>query len=389
MEKILYFDNNSTTQTDIRVIEAMMPYLTSKFANASSKHLIGVEANEAVKVARKNIARFIGAEPHEIVFTSGATESINLGLIGLSGISSSEPIHIISVNTEHNAVLDTCEFLGKLGHEITYLNVSSNGLIDIQELKDSFKKNTKLVCVMLANNETGVIQPIRQIASIAHENNCLIMTDATQGVGKMSVNVDDLDVDLLCFSGHKFYGPKGIGVLFIRSRGRKIKLTPLIHGGGHERGLRSGTLNVAGIVGLGKACELLEKELPRNIKHMRSLSKTIEEGLLAIEGAFLNANYAERLPNTLNFRFQDIDSDALIMGLGSYGDDNTVIAISNGSACNSEKISPSHVLLAMGLDEKQAYSSVRISIGKDNTVEEAEYLIKAISSTIEYLRGMI
>jgi cysteine desulfurase len=388
-KKIIYLDNNSTTAIDPRVLDAMMPYLTTNFANANSTHQFGVGAYNAVKEARKQVAEIIGAETNEIVFTSGATEAINLAIKGVAENYAHKGKHIITVSTEHSAVLDNCKFLETKGFEVTYLPVQNDGLIDIDFFKSHLREDTILVSVMMVNNETGVIQPIKELAVLTHEVEAIFMTDATQAVGKLEFNVDDLDIDLLCFSGHKIYAPKGVGALYVRQRGNRIKIPALLHGGGHERGLRSGTLNVPGIVALGKACELAQKELEGKQKQIKELRDYLETLLLTIENSFVNGSVEHRLYNVTNICFVGADSEAVIMGLSNSENDLPLIAVSNGSACTSASIDPSHVLVAMGLDENQAFNSIRFSLGKYNTKEEIDIVINQVRNIVESLRAMI
>jgi cysteine desulfurase len=388
-KQIIYLDNNATTQVDERVLAAMMPYLTNNFANANSTHQFGMEAHEAVANAREQVAGLIGARTNEIVFTSGATEAINLAIKGLAENYYKKGKHIITVVTEHYAVLDTCKYLETKGFEITYLPVQKDGLIDLDDLKNALRNDTILVSVMLANNETGVLQPTKKIAELAHSMDALFMTDATQAVGKIPVNVDVLGIDLLCMSGHKFYAPKGIGALYVRQKMNRVKLAALIHGGGHERGLRSGTLNVPGIVALGTACEVAQKEMKQNTKQIKALRDYLEDELLKIEDTFINGNKEQRLYNTVNILFKGADSDAMIMGLSNAENDVPLIAVSNGSACTSASIEPSHVLTAMGLNETDAFSSIRFSIGKYNSKKEIDNVLNRIKNIIRQLRMMI
>ena len=388
-KQLIYLDNNATTQIDKRVLDAMLPFLTTNFANANSTHQFGVGAYNAVKEARKQVAEIIGAETNEIVFTSGATEAINLAIKGVAENYSDKGKHIITVSTEHSAVLDTCKFLETKGFEVTYLPVQNDGLIDIDFFRSQLREDTILVSVMMVNNETGVIQPIQEIAALTHEVEAFFMTDATQAVGKLKFNVDDLDIDLLCFSGHKIYAPKGVGALYVRQRNNRIKIPALFHGGGHERGLRSGTLNVPGIVALGKACELAQKELKANQIQIKELRDYLETQLLTIENSFVNGNIENRLYNVTNICFVGADSEAVIMGLSSFENDLPLIAVSNGSACTSASIDPSHVLIAMGLDENQAFNSIRFSVGKYNTKEELDIVFNQVKDIIESLRAMI
>jgi cysteine desulfurase len=387
--KVIYLDNNATTPIDIRVLNAMLPFFTENFANANSTHQFGVGAHEAVKAARVQVSELIGAETNEIVFTSGATEAINLAIKGVAENSLEKGKHIVTVSTEHSAVIDTCKYLASKGYDITFLPVKSDGIIDLQELKMTVRDDTILVSVMFVNNETGIIQPIKKISDLTHEAGAIFMTDATQAVGKTSINVDDFGIDLLCLSGHKFYGPKGVGALFFRQRGRRIILPALLHGGGHERGLRSGTLNVPGIVALGVACKLAKEEMGSTTEKVAELRNLLEGELLLIENTRINGNKELRLFNTTNICFQGVDSDALILGLSNPEDEFPIIALSNGSACTSSSIKPSHVLTAMGLNENDAFSSIRISLGKQNTRTEIEITIAVIKKFVKELKNMI
>ncbi|MFD2519882.1 cysteine desulfurase family protein [Emticicia soli] len=380
---LIYLDNNATTKIDSQVLEVMLPYLTDNFANASSTHSFGVGANEAVKVARQQIASLIGCEINEIVFTSGATESINLAIKGVAEIYQNKGKHIITVQTEHTAVLDVCKYLEKKGFEITYLPVKDDGLIDLNLLKAKLRPDTILISIMAVNNEIGVIQPIKEIAELAHNNSILFMTDATQAVGKIPIKVDDLGIDLMTFSAHKIYGPKGIGALFIRQRRPfRVKLETLIHGGGHEGGYRSGTLNVASIAGFGKACEIANKTMSITAKYVEDLRNNLEKELLKIEDSKINGNIEKRLYNVCNIRFKGCDADAMISSI-----DN--IAFSNGSACTSISIEPSHVLIALGLTDIEAYSSIRLSLSKFNTIEEIPLVVEIIKNKVMELRAML
>ena len=387
--KVIYLDNNATTPIDERVLEAMMPYLTNNYANANSTHKFGVEAYEAVKLARSKIADLIGAETSEVIFTSGSTEAINLAIKGVAENYFSKGKHIITVATEHPAVLDTCKYLESRGYRVTYLAVKSDGLIDLSELRNALNEETILVSVMLANNETGVLQPIKEVAALSHSAGAIFMSDATQAIGKIPVNIDEFGIDLMCISGHKLYAPKGIGALFIRQRNNRIKIPALLHGGGHERGFRSGTLNVPGIVGLGAACDLAKEEMVSISKKVADLRNIVEDKLLSLENTRINGNKELRLFNTTNICFQGIDSDALIIGLSNPEDEFPLIALSNGSACTSSSIEPSHVLTAMGLNERDAFSSIRISLGKQNTRTEIEITIAAIKKLVKELKDIV
>jgi len=388
-KEIIYLDNNATTQIDKRVLEVMMPFLTDNFANANSTHQFGVVADEAVKLARQQVADLIGAETNEVIFTSGATEAINLSIKGIAENYSSRGKHIITVATEHSAVLDTCKYLESKGFEITYLPVKPDGLIDLDLLKISLREDTILVSVMYVNNETGVIQPLKEISKIVHESGIIFMSDCTQAVGKIPVKVDDLGIDIMCFSGHKIHAPKGIGILYIRQKNGHVKISPLFHGGGHERGHRSGTLNVPGIVAIGKACELTQKEMIKNSEYILKLRNLLESELLKIPNSFVNGNINDRLYNVTNICFENADSEAIIIGLSNPEEDFPLIAVSNGSACTSKSIEPSHVLVAMGLSETLAFNSLRFSFSKHNTEKELRFVIDNVSKIISQLRSML
>lgn len=368
LNKISYLDYNSTTPIDPRVLEAMLPFLKDNFANPSSTHHFGQSINEKVKQAREQIANFINAEPNELIFTSGATEAINIAIKGVAESYSNIGKHIITVSTEHKAVLDTSKDLEKKGFEITFLSVLQNGLIDLAELQKAIRPDTILVSLMYVNNETGVIQPIKEIAKLAHEKGALFMTDTTQAVGKIEIDVNDLGIDLLCFSGHKMYAPKGIGALYVRN---KTKLSPQIHGGGHEQGLRSGTLNVPGIIGLAKACEIASEEMASNQRNISALRDKLETEFLKLPNTSLNGDSENRIYNTTNICFKGQDANVLIGRMKN-------IAVSNGSACSSAVIEPSHVLKAMGLSDDEAFASLRFSLGKYNSIEDIETVISKI-----------
>lgn len=366
--QISYLDYNSTTPIDPRVLEVMLPFIKDNFANPSSTHHFGQSINEEVKQAREQIADFINAESNELIFTSGATEAINIALKGVAESYLSKGKHIITVSTEHKAVLDTCKDLERKGFEVTYIPVQTNGLIDLAVLERAIRPDTILVSVMYVNNEIGVIQPIKEIAKLAHEKGALFKTDATQAVGKMEIDVDDLGIDLLCFSGHKMYAPKGIGALYVRN---KIKLTPQLHGGGHEQGLRSGTLNVPGIIALSKACEIASEEMALNQRNISALRVKLETELLKLPNTSLNGDSENRIYNTTNICFKGQDANVLIVRMKN-------IAVSNGSACSSAVVEPSHVLKAMGLSDDDAFASLRFSLGNYNTLEDIETAINRI-----------
>lgn len=389
MQSIIYLDNNATTQIDKRVLDEMMPYLTHEFANANSSHQFGLKAYEAVKFARIQVSELIGAEPHEIIFTSGATEAINLAIKGIAENYQSKGKHIVTVSTEHSAVIDTCKNLKTKGFDVTFLPVQRDGLIDLDELKSVLRNDTVLVSVMFVNNETGVIQPIKEIAELTHQVGAFFMTDATQAVGKIPVNVDEMGIDLLSLSGHKLYAPKGVGALYVRQRVNRVQVSALMHGGGHEKGVRSGTLNVPGIVALGKACTIAQKEMLKTATSVDNLRTFLEAEMLTIEGTSVNGNISHRLYNTSNILFKGVDSDAVIMGLSNPDGDFPIIAVSNGSACTSNSIEPSYVLTAMGLDEFSAFSSIRFSLGKLNTKQELEIVIEAMKNILVKLKAMV
>jgi len=379
----IYLDYNATTPLDPRVLEAMMPYLTNQYANASSNHKAGVEANGAVRVAREQIANLIGSDSSEVVFTSGATEAINTAIKGVMEQYKEKGKHIVTVFTEHPAVLDTCKYLESKGTEVTYLPVDEYGQVDLIEVENAIREDTILVSVMLVNNETGVIQPIKEISDLAHQKGAFFMTDATQAVGKMPVNVKEMGIDIMAFSGHKFYGPKGVGGLYLRSkRPFKVKLDALIHGGGHERGFRSGTLNVPGIVGLGAAAEIAIQEMEKDRNEIGALRDQLEKAFLEMPDTVLNGHPTERLYNVSNICFKGADADAIIAGLEN-------IAVSNGSACSSTKVEPSHVLTAMGLSEQEAYSSLRVSLGRFTNLSQITEAKSRITNQIKSLRGLL
>jgi len=379
----IYLDNNATTPMDPRVLETMIPYFTQHFGNAASRnHPFGWEAEEAVDYAREQVAKLIGADPKEIIFTSGATEGDNLGIKGVYEMYASKGNHIITATTEHKAVLDTCKHIEKLGGEVTYLEVKENGLIDLAELEAAIKPTTILVSIMYANNEIGVVQPIREIATIAKKHGVLFFTDATQAVGKIPVDVNKDGIDLMTFTGHKMYGPKGIGALYVRRKNPRVKVTAQMDGGGHERGMRSGTLNVPGIVGFGKACELCRLEMDEDAKRISVLRDKLETELMKLEEAYINGTPEHRLPHVTNISFKHVEGEGLLMGF------NKNIALSSGSACTSASLEPSYVLKALGLGDDLAHSSLRFGLSRFTTEEEVDYTIKAISETVLKLRDM-
>ena len=369
--KVIYFDNNSTTPVDHRVLEAIMPFFKSDFANPSSSHFFGQSINREVQQAREEIATFINAEPNEIIFTSGATEAINIAIKGVASSYASKGKHIVTVSTEHHAVLDTCKYLEDQGFEVSYLSISKEGLIDLCELRNLLRADTILVSVMYVNNETGVIQPLKEISDLVHEAGALFMSDTTQAAGKLKIDVKELGIDILCLSGHKMYAPKGIGVLFFNQSSIKVRLTSFVHGGGHERGFRSGTLNVPGIIALAKACEIAKNEMKQDEDKIIVLRNSLEEKLLQIEGSFVNGSRTNRIYNTTNICFAHVDASVLIGRLGN-------VAVSNGSACTSSLIEPSHVLIAMGLGKEEAFSSIRFSLGRFSSLIEVHYVCSLV-----------
>lgn len=376
----VYLDYNSTTPVDARVLETMLPYFSEKFGNAASKtHAYGWIAEEAVKRAREQVAEMIHAEPGEIIFTSGATEAINLALKGVFEAYHSKGNHIVTIATEHKAVLDTCRHLEKSGAHVTILPVKHDGLIDLNLLEQTIQRDTIAVAVMYANNETGVIQPVREIAEIVHQHGSLFMCDATQVCGKINMDVHEDHVDMMCLSAHKFYGPKGAGALYVRRKNPRVTLAPLIDGGGHEKGLRSGTLNVPAIVGFGKACEIAIAEMHDDAKRISLLRNKLEKELLLIGNVFVNGNTDNRLFNVTNLSFAGISANSLVKELKD-------VAVATGSACASAIAEPSHVLKAMNVPDALAYSSVRFSLGKFTTEEEIKFTVKKVSEAASKLR---
>jgi len=376
----IYMDNHATTPVDPRVMEAMLPYFMEKFGNpASHSHEFGWTAEAAVEQARQQIAALIGAQAKEIVFTSGATESDNLAITGVAAACRGKGDHIITVATEHKAVLDTCRHLEKAGYRVTYLPVAKDGLLDLEELRRALSDKTILVTVMAANNEIGVLQPLAEIGKMCRERGVLFHSDAAQGAGKIPINVDQLNLDLLSISGHKMYGPKGVGALYVRSQPQAC-VAPIIHGGGHEHGMRSGTLNVTGIVGLGKACEICARDIEEENRRLAALRNRLKDAILGrLEDVHANGSLEHRLPGNLNLAFAHVDAEALQMGLRD-------VAVSSGSACSSASIAPSHVLKAIGMPEN--YAAIRFGIGRFNTKAEVDYVAERISKTVESLREL-
>ena len=379
----IYLDNNATTPMDPRVLEAMTPYFLEHYGNAASRnHPFGWEAEEAVDYARGQVAKLIGADPKEIIFTSGATEADNLAIKGVFEMYASKGNHIITATTEHKAVLDTCKHIEKLGGEVTYLPVNAEGLIDLNELEAAIKPTTILVAIMYANNEIGTIQPVKEISAIAKKKGVLFFTDATQAVGKIPVDVIKDGIDLMSFSAHKMYGPKGVGALYVRRKNPRVKVTAQIDGGGHERGMRSGTLNVPGIVGFGKACELCQLEMEEETKRLINLRDKLETELMKLEEAYVNGSREHRLPHVANISFKYVEGEGLMMGF------NKNIALSSGSACTSASLEPSYVLKALGLGDDLAHSSLRFGLGRFTTEDQIDYTVKSISETVLKLREM-
>ncbi len=379
----IYLDNNATTPMDPRVLEAMTPYFLEHYGNAASRnHPFGWEAEEAVDYAREQVAKLIGADPKEIIFTSGATEGDNLGIKGIYEMYASKGNHIITATTEHKAVLDTCKHIEKSGGEVTYLQVQPDGLIDLKELEAAIKPTTILIAIMYGNNEIGVVMPIKEISAIARKHGVLLFTDGTQAVGKIPVDVNKDGIDLMAFTAHKMYGPKGVGALYVRRKNPRVKVTAQIDGGGHERGMRSGTLNVPGIVGFGKACEICMLDMEEDTKRIIKMRDHLETELLKLEEAYVNGSREHRLPHVANISFKHVEGEGLLMGF------NKNIALSSGSACTSASLEPSYVLKALGLGDDLAHSSLRFGLGRFTTDEQIDYTIKAISETVLKLRDM-
>jgi len=368
---------------DPRVLEAMIPYFTENFGNAASRnHSFGWQAEEAVDYAREQVAQLIGADAKEIIFTSGATEGDNLAIKGVYEMYASKGNHIITCTTEHKAVLDTCKHLEKLGAEVTYLDVQPDGLIDLKALEAAMRPTTILVAIMYANNEIGVIQPVKEISAIAKKHGALFFTDAVQAVGKIPVDVNTDGIDIMAFTAHKMYGPKGIGALYVRRKNPRVKVTAQMDGGGHERGMRSGTLNVPGIVGFGKAAEIARIDMAADTERISKLRDKLENALKQIDETYVNGNPAHRLPHVSNISFKYVEGEGLMMGF------NKDIALSSGSACTSASLEPSYVLKALGLGDDLAHSSLRFGLGRFTTEEQIDFTIKAVSETVLKLREM-
>ena len=383
MGRVVYMDNHATTPMDPRVLEAMLPYFTDKFGNAASRnHTFGFEAEEAVEAARKQIAGLIGADHREIVFTSGATESDNLAVKGVAAMYREKGNHIVTCVTEHKAILDSCKHLEKEGCHVTFLPVDNRGFVDLDDLKKAITDKTILITIMTANNEVGVVQDIREIGRIARERGVLFHTDAVQAVGKIPFNVNEMNVDLASISAHKMYGPKGVGALYVRRRNPRVLLTPIIDGGGHERGMRSGTLNVPGIVGLGRAAKIAREELATEAAEMMRLRERLRGTLeRELDEVYINGDLAKRLPGNLNMSFAYVEGESLLMGIHD-------IAVSSGSACTSASLEPSYVLKALGVGEDLAHTSIRFGIGRFNTEAEVDYVASRVVEVVRRLRDL-
>src|ERR1700744_4280840 len=378
----IYLDNNATTPMDPRVLEAMLPYFTEKFGNAASRnHSFGWVAEEAVDYAREQVAKLINADPKEIIFTSGATEADNLAIKGVFEMYASKGNHVITCTTEHKAVLDTCKHIEKLGGQVTYLEVGDDGLIDLQELENAITDKTILIAIMYGNNEIGVIQPVREISQIARKHGVLFFTDGTQAVGKVPVDVNADGIDIMAFSAHKMYGPKGVGALYVRRKNPRVKVTAQMDGGGHERGMRSGTLNVPGIVGFGKACELCRLEMDQEAKRLSALRDKLQASLTVLEESYVNGNVEHRLPHVANISFKYVEGEGLMMAMKD-------LAVSSGSACTSASLEPSYVLKSLGLSDDLAHSSIRFGLGRFTTEEEVDYAVEVTRKAVTHLRDL-
>jgi cysteine desulfurase len=384
LKKPVYMDNHATTRVDSRVLDAMLPYFTEKFGNAASRnHSFGWEAEEAVDRSRNQIAALIGAKSKEIIFTSGATESDNLAIKGVVEFYKDKGNHIITCVTEHKAVLDSCRALERAGKAIvTYLPVDKYGMVDPDAVRRAITDKTVLITIMWANNEIGTIHPIAEIGKIAKEKGIVFHTDAVQAIGKVTVDFEKAGVDLASITAHKIYGPKGIGALYVRSKGPRVRITPQMDGGGHERGMRSGTLNVPGIVGLGAACEIAGKEMPDEAQRLIQLRSQLQAGLFErLDEIYVNGHPTERLPGNLNVSFAYVEGESLLMGIND-------IAVSSGSACTSATLEPSYVIRALGIDDELAHSSIRFGLGRFNTLEEVDYVTDRVSREVKRLREM-
>jgi len=383
MKTPIYFDNHATTPTDPRVVDAMLPYFTTKFGNAASRnHSFGWEAEKAVDNARKQIADLIGATSKEIIFTSGATESDNLAIKGVAEMYAEKGNHIITAATEHKAILDTCKKLEKHGYRVTYLPVKADGLVDLDMLRESITDKTILITLMYANNEIGVIQPVKEIGKIAHEKGVLFHTDGVQAVGKVPVDVIKDNIDLMSMSAHKIYGPKGVGAVYVRRKSPRVQITAQMDGGGHERGMRSGTLNVPGIVGMGEACAICQREMPEESKRLSHLRDKLRNKFeTELDEVFINGSMEHRLPHNLNMSFAYVEGESLLMGIND-------VAVSSGSACTSATLEPSYVLKALGVGDDLAHTSIRFGLGRFNTEEEVDYVAARVIEVVRKLREL-
>src|SRR6201981_2480170 len=379
----IYMDNHATTPMDPRVLEEMLPYFMEKFGNAASRnHQFGWEAEAAVEEARERIAKLVGATTKEIIFTSGATESDNLAIKGVAEMYREKGNHIITAVTEHKAVLDTCKRLEKYGYRVTYLPVQKDGLVDLEDLKRAIDDKTILVTIMAANNEIGVLQPIREIGKICRERGVLFHTDAVQAIGKVPIDVNKDNIDLMSITAHKLYGPKGVGALYVRRKNPRVQISAIIDGGGHERGMRSGTLNVPGIVGLGKACAIASEELSREAVQLAGPRDRLRDRIMGkLDEVYINGSMEHRLPGNLNISFAYVEGESLLMGIND-------IAVSSGSACTSATLEPSYVLKALGTGDDLAHSSIRFGIGRFNTEAEVDYVADRVVDTVERLREL-
>lgn len=382
--KHIYLDNNATTPCDPRVVEAMLPYFYEMPGNAASRnHPFGWQAEEAVDYGREQIANLINVDPKEIIFTSGATEADNLALKGAFEMYSRKGNHIITLETEHKAVLDSCKRIEKMGGSVTYLKVGGDGLVDLKELEAAITEKTILISIMWANNETGVIQPMKEIGEICAKHGLLFMSDATQAVGKIPVDPKAMGIHLMAFTSHKMYGPKGVGALYVNRKNPRVKVTAQMDGGGHERGMRSGTLNVPGIVGFGKAAEIAKAEMEADAARLSVLRDKLENGLKAkLEEVYVNGNVKHRMPHVTNISFKHVEGEGLMMTF------NQNIAVSSGSACTSASLEPSYVLIALGLGDDLAHSSIRFSLGRFTTEEEIDYTIEALTNGVTHMRDL-
>jgi len=383
MKPPIYLDNHATTRMDPRVLDAMLPYFTDHFGNAASRnHAFGWEAEQAVEKGRKQIADLIGCNAREVIFTSGATESDNLAIKGVAEMYAEKGNHIITAATEHKAVLDTCKKLEKHGYRVTYLPVKGDGLVDLDMLRESITDKTILVSIMYANNEIGVIQPVQEIGKICRERGVLFHTDGVQAIGKVPVDVNKDNIDIMSITGHKLYGPKGVGALYVRRKSPRVQITAQMDGGGHERGMRSGTLNVPGIVGLGEACAIAQREMPEEMKRMAYLRDRLRSKLEAgLDEVYINGSMEHRLPQNLNMSFLYVEGESLLMGIND-------VAVSSGSACTSATLEPSYVLKALGLGDDLAHSSIRFGIGRFNTEAEIDYVADKLVDVVTKLREL-